>query len=185
MTTGIAATLKKISSKRSGYWVVCLTISLGTIEGCVINFKSEKPKIGIIHVDVQYVYPGKNELNTIAGEGFYKKEIETGHYAQTKIELDPGQQLLILNKAIVLHFFDTPEYFSQRGKLVSPEPHSLRIHADTLDRTIHWEGSINSVMIDGNHADMQLEKYRPDLLMEYIDSIVKSTDEYQGLPAAK
>ncbi len=143
--------------------------------GCVINFKSEKPTKGIIHVDVQYVYPGKCEMNSV--EGFYKKELEPGHYAQTKIELDPGQQLLILNKALVLHFFEMPVTFARRAKSsADAEPQSLRIHADSLDRTIQWQGSM-----DG----LQMGKYHPDELIQYVDSIVRSTEEYQGLPAGK
>jgi hypothetical protein len=139
--------------------------------GCVINFHSELPKRGIIDVKIDEVYPGKNELNTF--DGYYKKEIEPHRYVQTKIELDPGQQLLILNKALVFHFYQMPDTFYHKGEAVSSAEQHLRIRADTLDHTIYWQGSAN---------DLQLKNHHLPELLDYIDSIVKSTDEYQGLP---
>ena len=145
-----------------------------TFSGCVINFHKELPTKGVIDVKVHYVYPGKNELNTF--EGYYKKEIGTGHYAQTKIELDPGQQLLILNKALVYHFYQMPDTFYHKGETLTSPLQYLRIQADTLDRTVYWQGSVK---------DLSLKSYHLPELLEYIDSIVKSTDEYQGLPKTK
>ncbi|MDP4199695.1 MAG: hypothetical protein Q8922_03730 [Bacteroidota bacterium] len=137
---------------------------------CVVNFKSEKTATNIIHVDIRCSYPGKSELNTY--EGYYKKEIAPGHYAQTNITLDPGQQLLILNKALVLHFYQMPAKFTHTSETDTLH-HSLRIQADTLDHTITWQGSIQ-----GLHPNT----YHPEQLFEYIDSIVRSTEEYQALP---
>jgi hypothetical protein len=154
--------------------IVFVLVLVG-LTGCVVNLKSEKTGTNIIHVDVLCAYPGKSELNTF--DGYYKKEIATGHYAQTKIELDPGQQLLILNKAFVLHFYNMPAVFTHPAEtdtgIAHDAHHSLRIRADTLDHTISWQGSIQ-----GLHPNT----YHPEQLFEYIDSIVRSTDEYQGLP---
>src|ERR1035437_10665763 len=85
------------------------------LAGCVVNFKSERPKTkGLIHVDAHYLYPGRNEFSTY--DKFYKKEVAPGRFAETKtIELDPGQQLLVLNKAFVLHFFEMPDIFFHEG----------------------------------------------------------------------
>ena len=149
--------------------IVFVLVLVG-LTGCVVNLKSEKTGTNIIHVDVLCAYPGKSELNTF--DAYYKKEIATGHYAQTKIELDPGQQLLILNKALVLHFYQMPATFTHESETDTLH-HSLRIRADTLDRTISWQGSIQ-----GLHPNT----YHPEQLFEYIDSIVRSTDEYKGLP---
>lgn len=137
---------------------------------CVVNLKSEKTGTNIIHVDVRCAYPGNSELNTC--EGYYKKEIAPGHYAQTKIEFDPGQQLLILNKALVLHFYQMPATFTHTSETDTLH-HSIRIVADTLDHTISWQGSIR-----GLHPTT----YHPEQLFEYIDSMIQSTDAYQGLP---
>jgi len=155
--------------------------------GCVVNFKDEHKKKGIIHVDIHYVYPGKNELNTFRMSdhpaGTYKKEIAIGRYAETKIELDPGQQLLVLNQALVLHFFQMPDTFyhagasgekespAERAGLVPTQ--SMRIQADTLNKTIYWHGSLDA---------LRPENYHVRELVEYVDSIVRSTEEYQGLP---
>jgi hypothetical protein len=144
------------------------------LSGCIINFQSEVPKKGIVDVKVRYVYPEKNELNTF--DGYYKKQLEPGHYAQTKIELDPGQQLLILNKALVYRFYQMPDTFYHKGETTSAADQSLRIRADTLDKTIYWHGSA---------TDLQLKHHRLPELIDYIDSIVESTDEYQGLPKSK
>src|SRR6266566_2317383 len=133
------------------------------LSGCVVNLKSEKtaePKKGLIDVKVHYTYPGKNELNTF--DGFYKKEIEKGRYAQTKIKLDPGQQLLVLNKAFVLKFYQMPDSFTHKGEGASSDKHLLRIQADTLDRTVYWNGSIDN---------LQPTKFQLKELVQYIDSI--------------
>jgi hypothetical protein len=155
--------------------------------GCVINFKSEHPTKGIIHVDIHYVYPGKNEMNTF--EGFYKKEISPGHFAQTNIKLDPGQQLLVLNKAFVLHFYQMPDtFYHAGGEEIKAVIQSLRIKADTLDKTIYWHGArtarTNRAPPSNGSGGTSLtpEKYHARELIEYIDSIVRSTDDYQGLP---
>jgi hypothetical protein len=139
----------------------------------VVNFKSERPKtMGIIHVDTHYLYPGRNEFSTY--DKFYKKEIAPGRFAETKdIQLDPGQQLLVLNKAFVLHFYDMPDSFFHTGH-VAGEPQFIRISADTLDKTVHWTGSLDSLHPAGHHLQE---------LVEYVDSIVKSTDAYQALPS--
>lgn len=152
--------------------LVCLAaIAIG---GCVINFKSEHTTNGIIHVDAHYVYPGKNEFST--DERIYKKEVENGHFAETRLELDPGQQLLVLNKALVLHFYQMPDTFYHVGGATSGEPHYLRIWADTLDRTVRWTGSADSL----HPVNFKLKE-----LVEYVDSIVKSTDDYKALPKSK
>ncbi len=152
--------------------LVCL--SALAIGGCVINFKSPIPERERIHVDAHYVYPGKNEFNS--AEKYYKKELTRGHFAQTHIELDPGQQLLVLNKAIVLHFYQMPDSFYHSDDTLNGQPHFLRIWADSLDKTVRWYGSI-----------IALEPANYDLkgLMEYVDSIVKSSDNYQDLPKSK
>ncbi len=151
---------------------VCLTaIAIG---GCEITFKPPVPLMGIIRVDAHYVYPGRNEFSSY--ERFYKKEIDTGHFAETRIDLDPGQQLLVLNKAIVLHFYQMPDTFYHTDHATTGQPHFLRIWADTLDKTVHWFGSIDS---------LHPVNYDLKTLVEYVDSIVKSTDDYQGLPKSK
>ena len=140
--------------------------------GCVINLKSEKqPTQGMINVQVDGKYPGKSEFNTF--DGFYKKEIDKGRYAQTDLKLDPGQQILILNKAFVYKFFDMPQTFTHKSGDAGGEQHSLRIKADSLDRTVTWSGSID---------DLEPKKYQLKELVEYVDSMVKSTDSYSGLP---
>ncbi len=151
-----------------------LCLSAIALSGCVINFKPPVPVHGIIRVDAHYVYPGKNEFSS--DERFYKKEIETGKYAETRIDLDPGQQLLILNKAIVLHFYQMPDTFYHVGSGAVGTPHFLRIWADTLDKTVRWFGST---------ADLQPTNFNLRQLVEYVDSIVKSTDDYKGLPKSK
>jgi hypothetical protein len=150
-----------------------LCIGLVYFTGCVVNFKSEKetPQKGVMDVKVDMAYPGKSELNTF--DGFYKKEIEKGRYAQTEIKLEPGQQLLVLNKALVLKFFQMPAQFTHKGAEATAEPHSLRIKADTLDRTVAWTGSMD---------DLHPNNFRLQELVTYIDSIVRTTDDYTGLP---
>jgi len=150
-----------------------LCIAIVYFTGCVVNFKSEHetPKKGIMDVKLQLAYPGKSELNTF--DGFYKKEIEKGKYAQTEIKLEPGQQLLVLNKALVLKFFQMPAQFTHKGAEATSEAHSLRIKADTLDRTVAWTGSMD---------DLHPNNFRLKELVTYIDSIVRSTDDYTGLP---
>lgn len=142
------------------------------LAGCIINFKSETPKQQIIHVDVQCAYPGKCELNTFGG--YYKKEIAPGHYAQSELAFDPGQQLLILNKALVLHFYNMPATFTHTTE-TDTQHHSIRIHADTLDHTITWQGSIEG---------LRPAKYHPEQLYTYIDSMLRSTDAWKVLPKA-
>jgi len=146
-----------------------------TLAGCVVNFKNPVPITkGIIHVDTHYLYPGRNEFSTY--DKFYKKEVAPGRFAETKdIQLDPGQQLLVLNKAFVLHFYDMPDSFFHAGHYPDV-PQFIRISADTLDKTIHWTGSLDSLHPEGHHLQE---------LVEYVDSIVKSTDAYQALPAYK
>jgi|GEM_PF-2539059 len=141
--------------------------------GCVVNFKNAHPKTkGIIHVDAHYLYPGRNEFSS--SDKFYKKEIASGRFAETKtIELDPGQQLLVLNKALVLHFFEMPDSFFHANHYPA-SPQFLRISADTLDKTIRWSGSLDSLHPAGHHLEE---------LVEYVDSIVKSTDAFQALPS--
>src|SRR5438445_2544479 len=154
--------------------LIVLAAFLAGLSGCVVFLKSEKttePTKGLIDVKVHYTYPGKNELNTF--DGFYKKEIEKGRYAQTNIKLDPGQQLLVLNESFVYKFFDMPESFTHKGEGVSGATHSLRIKADTLDRTVTWSGSLDN---------LEPKKFQLKELVFYIDSIVKSTDDYTGLP---
>ncbi len=153
-----------------------LVLGLSVVAGCVINFKSEKPpQKGIIHVDVNYQYPNKNEFSTYSHS--YKKELEPGRYAQTDhIELDPSQQLLILNKALVLHFYDMPESFHHKEESGRGTPQMIRIAADTLDHTVRWVGSLDSLHPNNYHLKE---------LVEYVDSIVKSTSDYRDLPKAK
>ncbi len=151
---------------------MCL-IAFG-LSGCIIYFKSPVPQQELIHVDVHYVYPGKSEFNSY--ERYYKKEIDVGNFAETRLDLDPGQQLLILNKAIVLHFYQMPDTFYHIGSTTTGSPHFLRIWADTLDKTVRWFGST---------ADLQPANYKLRMLIEYVDSIVKSTDDYQSLPKSK
>jgi hypothetical protein len=143
------------------------------LAGCVVNFKNEHPKTkGIIHVDAHYLYPGRNEFDSY--DKFYKKEIAPGRFAETKtIELDPGQQLLVLNKALVLHFFEMPDSFFHANHYPA-SPQFIRISADTLDKTIRWSGSLDSLHSAGHHLEE---------LVEYVDSIVKSTDAFQALPS--
>ncbi len=145
------------------------------LSGCVINFKSPiSEQQGLIRVDAHYVYPGKSEFSSY--ERFYKKEIDIGKFAETRIELDPGQQLLILNKAIVLHFYQMPDTFYHNATGTTGSPHFLRISSDTLDKTVRWFGSTD---------DIQPSRFKLRLLVEYVDSIVKSTDDYQSLPKSK
>ncbi len=155
--------------------LLCILSLALCVSSCVVNLKSEKTGTNIIHVDVRCSYPGNSELNTF--ESYYKKEVAPGHYAQTKIEFDPGQQLLILNKALVLHFYQMPATFTHTTEtdtgIAHDAHHSIRIVADTLDRTISWQGSIQ-----GLHPTT----YHPEQLFEYIDSMVQSTEAYQALP---
>jgi len=110
-----------------------LCIGLVYFTGCVVNFKSEKepPKKGVMDVKVDMAYPGKSELNTF--DGFYKKEIEKGRYAQTEIKLEPGQQLLVLNKALVLKFFQMP---APNSRIRALRP--LRSRIRSVSRPIRW-----------------------------------------------
>src|SRR3954471_8129790 len=95
------------------------------LSSCIVNLKNEKAKENLIHVDVQLAYPGKSQLNTF--EGTYKKEIQTGHYAQSdELRFDPGQQLLILNRALVLHFFEMPDALTHRTES-DTITHTLRV----------------------------------------------------------
>ena len=140
--------------------------------GCVINFKDPKGARPLIHVDAAYRYPGRSEFST--AEKFYKKEIDKGRFAQTNdIALDPGQQLLVMNKAIVLNFYQMPDTFYHRGSATGQQSQFIRVWADTLDKTVYWNGSLDS---------LKPSKYHLKELVEYVDSIVKSTDEYRNLP---
>lgn len=140
---------------------------------CVVNLKQEGTKVNIIHVDVQYAYPGKCELNTF--EHSYKKEIAEGRYAKTdEMAFDPGEQLLFLNRALVLHFFEMPDNLKHTTE-TDTQTHFLRIKADSLDHTVTWHGSVEAL-----HPD----KYHFKELVEYIDSTLRSTDAYQALPKA-
>jgi hypothetical protein len=144
------------------------------LTACVVNLKNEKTKQNLIHVDVQCTYPGKNQLNTF--DGTYKKEIAPSRYAQTdELKFDPGQQLLILNRALVLHFFEMPNALKHSTES-DTLTHSLRIKADTLDHTVTWMGSL-----DG----LRPEKYHFKELVEFVDSIAQSTDAYLVLPKAQ
>ena len=108
-----------------------LIVALIFLAGCVVNFKNPAPKTkGIIHVDTHYLYPGRNEFSTY--NKFYKKEVAPGRFAETKtIELDPGQQLLVLNRALVLRFFEMPDSFFHDGH--TPEPQQFIVF-----RQIRW-----------------------------------------------
>ncbi len=151
-----------------------LSLMVIAIGGCVVNLKTTLQKRERIHVDAHYRYPGRNEFSS--SERFYKKEIDSGHFAQTVCSLDPGQQLLVLNKAVVLHFYQMPDTFYHADRAQSGPPQFLRIWADTLDKTVYWSGSMQDLQPADNHLQE---------LVEYIDSIVKSTDDYQGLPKSK
>ena len=157
---------------------MCFVVAAALLSGCVINFKNPVPITkGIIHVDTQYQYPGRNEFSTY--DKFYKKEVAPGRYAQaTNAELDPGQQLLVLNKALVLHFYDWPDTFfhenANGAPLADGSAHFIRISADTLDRTVYWSGSLDSLHPAGHNLKE---------LVEYVDSIAKSTDAYRSLPS--
>ena len=141
---------------------------------CVVNLKNEQIKQNKIHVDVQCTYPGKSQLNTF--ENSYKKEIETGKYAQTDdLTFDPGQQLLILNQAFVLHFFQMPNAFTHSTES-DTLTHTLRIKSDSLDHTVTWHGSLDGLRPDTYHLKE---------LVEYIDSLTRSTDGYLVLPKGK
>ncbi len=145
------------------------------IVGCVINFKSEVSGRHVIHVDTHYRYPGRNEAST--SDRYYKKEVQPGRFAQsTDFSLDDGQQILVLNKAFVYHFYQMPDTFYHAGEKGGPpagQPQFLRIWADTLDKTVHWNGSIDSL----HPSKFQLKE-----LVEYVDSIARSTDAYKSLP---
>src|SRR5438045_1857343 len=130
---------------------ISIIFSVLLLTGCVVNLKNEKSATNIIHVDLRYNYPAKNELNTF--EGYYAKETAPGHFARTNdFLLDPGQQLLILNKALTLHFFQMPASFHHTQDS-DTETHTLRIRADSLDRTISWHGSIDALRPDTYHPD--------------------------------
>ncbi|HEY3875523.1 MAG TPA: hypothetical protein VGM92_08595 [Candidatus Kapabacteria bacterium] len=145
---------------------------LVAVAGCVINFKDPNAQRILIHADAAYRYPGRCEFNS--NGKYYKKEIQKGHFAETKdIELDPGQQLLVLNKAIVLNFYQMPDTFYHKGSGPRQQSQFIRIWADTLDKRVYWNGSLDS---------LQPHKYHLKELVEYVDSIVKSTDEYRNLP---
>jgi hypothetical protein len=159
---------------RSLFARLLLLLTIIAAQGCVINFKPVHPLRELIHADAHYLYPGRNEFSS--SEKFYKKEIENGHFAKTACSLDPGQQLLVLNKAIVLHFYQMPDTFYHSDRIQSGLPQFLRIWADTLDKTVYWSGSLDS---------LQPANYDLRGLVEYVDSIVKSTDDYQGLPKSK
>jgi hypothetical protein len=149
-------------------------VLLFALASCVVNLKNEKTTQNIIHVDVQCSYPGKNELNTI--EHSYRKEISDGHYAKTEeLAFDPGQQLLILNRALVLHFFEMPATMKHTTE-TDTQSHMLHIKADTLDHTVAWHGTV-----DGLRPD----KYHFKELVDYIDSLTRSTDAYLVLPKAQ
>ncbi len=159
------------------YFLSLVIGSLGialTLASCVVNLKSEKSEENLIHVDIQYAYPGKSELNTV--QHSYRKELEPGRYAQTEeVAFDPGQQLLILNRALVLHFFEMPDNLKHTTE-TDTQSHHLRLHADTLDHTITWKGSVEGLRPD---------KYHLKELTDYIDSMLHSTDAYQALPKSK
>jgi len=112
--------------------VVLLVLALA---GCVVNFKNPIPKTkGIIHVDTHFLYPERNEFSTY--DKFYKKELASGRFAETKdIELDPGQQLLVLNQAFELHFYDMPDSFFHEGH-VAGAPQFIRISAAAVSDSI-------------------------------------------------
>jgi hypothetical protein len=144
------------------------------ISSCVVNLKGEKVASNLIHVDVQCSYPGKSELNTF--EHSYRKEIAEGRYAKTdEFTFDHGQQLLILNHALVLHFFEMPASFSHLTE-TDTLTHRLRIKSDTLDHTVTWRGSVEG---------LRPEKYHLKELVDYIDSMTRSTDGYMILPKSK
>src|SRR5665213_3212296 len=135
-------------------WLILPVLAI--FSGCVVNFKNPVPITkGIIHVDTHYVYPGKDEFSTY--DKFYKKEVAPGRFAETKaIELDPGQQLLVLNQAFIAHFFDMPDSFSHSGHPAGA-PQFIRISADTLDKTVHWTGSLDSLHPAGHHLKQLVE----------------------------
>ena len=160
-----------------GIITLCLC-SFVALSGCVINFKNPLPATkGVIHVDTHYEYPGKNEFSTY--DKFYKKEVAPGRYAQAKdATLDEGQQLLVLNKAFVVRFYQMPDTFyhwnAANQQVLGAQPQFIRISADTLDKTVYWSGSLDSLHPAGHHLKE---------LVEYVDSIVKSTDAYKDLPS--
>ena len=128
--------------EKRGSWALGVWIAAMVCSGCVINFKNPIPQQELIHVDAQYRYPGRNEFSS--SDNFYKKEIDNGRFARTELTLDPGQQLLVMNKAIVLHFYQMPDTFYHAGRRDSASQF-LRIWSDTLDKTIHGSGSVDII----------------------------------------
>lgn len=157
--------------KFSSHLLPVSVAGLITIAGCVINFKNPTPPKLLVHANASYRYPGKCEFNS--NSNFYKKELKNGRYAQTEITFDPGQQLLVMNKAVVLHFFQMPDSFYHVGTKEYAPPQYLRIWTDSLDKTVKWSGPIE----DLSPSDSLRE------LVEYVDSIVRSSEAYRGLPS--
>ncbi len=168
---------KRVCAKRLPFiekaWMALFLLAFA---GCVINFEHRVPAKGM-RVDVHYLYPGRNEFSS-RGK-FYKKQIAPGRFAQTNsMELDPEQQLLVLNKAFEFHFYQMPDSFYHTdypaGAHPAGSPQFIKISVDTLDKTVRWSGSLGGLQPAGYHLKE---------LVEYVDSIVKSTDAYRALPS--
>ena len=155
---------------------VCFLAIVLIAAGCsIILINNDKtPKLSLMNINVYYGYPGRNQFSS--ADKFYKKETVAGHFAQTKIELDEFQKRLIMNKADSLHFFQMPDSFYHYSEVSGSKFQWLRVTFDSLDKTVNWHGSLDS---------LQPKNYHIKELMLYVDSIVKSTDEYKALPKSE
>jgi hypothetical protein len=144
-----------------------------TVVGCVIGLsekKKRKPQ-AITETKIHYLYPSRNECNTIDYR-FYKKEISSGHFAETRIDLTPEEQQLILSRAMAVNFFQMPDSLKQLVPNSSAQQRQyLRIQSAPLDHTVEWTGPLS------DYRNTSLPG-----LMQYVDSIVRSTTQYKELP---
>ena len=164
--------------RKLGITRICTLIALFCMigGGCSVVLVSNDHTVKELkaNLNVYYGYPGRNQFNSATG--FYKKETVAGHFAQTKIELDNDQRLLIMSKADEFHFFQMPDSFYHVPEHVGNMVHSFRISIDSIDKTVNWRGSLEG---------LQPVNYRIKELVLFVDSIVKSTDEYKGLPKSE
>lgn len=149
-------------------WSVVL---LATLCGCAFSLKSadEKETASSREMKLHYKSPDHEEVNSF--ERFVRKETRPKHYAESRFDFDESQQIFILNRAFLTKFFDLPKFVVTSA--TTADTSYLRIASGILDWTVKWQGTKDNLRASGSQL--------PELL-DYIDSTVHASKDYQQLP---
>jgi hypothetical protein len=140
------------------------------LSGCSFFLHKDDPnKASNSEMKLHYKNAAHEEVNSF--QGYVRKETKPLYYAETKFELGPSQQLLILNRAFLAKFFEMPAAIGTLS--AGKDTNSLRIASGVLDWTVKWTASTDELRASGSKL--------PELLT-YVDSTLHATHEYQILP---